>query len=265
MFHGIARFLRLITFLLFATIAAVPAALAAEIPVVAAASDLQYALAEVADAFTRSTGHSVKLAMGSSGNFVRQIMQGAPFDLYFSADEGYVQDLAERGFTTDGGALYAIGRLVMFVPNGSPIRVDAELNDLAAALSDGRLRKLAIANPEHAPYGRVARSVLMKKGLWQRVQDRLVMGENISQTAQFAVSGSVEAAFIAYSLAISERMTKAGSYALIPIDWHEPLRQRMVLLKGAGDTARQFYVFAQSPPARLIFEKYGFTLPAAGK
>jgi molybdate transport system substrate-binding protein len=249
---------------LAALFAMMPVARAAPVPVVAAASDLQYALAEVAAAFTRASGHTVKLSFGSSGNFVRQIVQGAPFELFFSADEAYVEELVKRRLTLDTGALYAIGRLALFVPNGSPVRADAELDDLAAALKYGRLKKIAIANPEHAPYGRAARAVLKHKGLWQQAQGHLVMGENISQAAQFAASGSVEAGFIAYSLVISERMSKAGAYVLLPAGWHDPLRQRMVLLNRAGDTARQFYAFAQSPPARTVFEKYGFTLPAAG-
>jgi molybdate transport system substrate-binding protein len=249
-------------FSLLAVIATVPAALAAEVPVVAAASDLQYALGELAAELNRSGGGSVKLALGSSGNFVRQILQGAPFELFFSADEAYVNALAARGFTLDSGALYALGRLAVFVPNGSAVKADAELNDLAAALADGRLRKLAIANPEHAPYGRAARAALMRKGLWEKLQPRLVMGENISQAAQFAVSGSVEAGLIAYSLALAGPMSKAGSYALLPADWHDPLRQRMVLLKGAGEAARRFYAFVQTPAARAILHKYGFSLPA---
>ena len=241
-----------------------PIARAATVPVLSAASDLQYALTEVAAAFTLSSGRSVKLTFGSSGNFVRQIIQGAPFELFFSADEAYVRDLWRRKLTLDGGVLYAVGRLALFVPHGSPVKADAELNDVAAALADGRLSKIAIANPEHAPYGRAAREVLMKRGLWQKAQGHLVMGENISQAAQFAASGSVEAGLLAYSLVVSERMANAGSHVLLPADLHDPLRQRMVLLRGAGDTARLFYAFAQSAPARALFEKYGFTLPAAG-
>lgn len=239
-------------------------ACAAAVPVIAAASDLQYALTELAAAFTRAGGRSVRLSFGSSGNFVRQIAQGAPFELFFSADEAYVRDLEARGLTLDQGTLYAIGRLALFIPNGSPVKADAQLNDLAAALDDGRLRRIAIANPEHAPYGRAARALLMRRGLWQKAQGHLVMGENISQAAQFAASGSVEAGLIAYSLLISARMAATGSYVLLPASGHEPLRQRMVLLKGAGDTARRFYAFAQSPAARIVFGKYGFSLPAAG-
>ena len=237
---------------------------AAEVPVVAAASDLQDAIAEVAELFSRATGRSVKLAMGSSGNLTRQIIQGAPFEVLFSADEDYVGELAGRSLTLDRGALYAVGRLALFVPKASPVRPDSELNDLAAAVADGRLRRLAIANPEHAPYGRAARAVLVRKGLWETLQPRLVLGENISQAAQFAISGTVQAGLIAYSLAISDRMARRGSYALVPQEWYPPLRQRMVLLTGAGETARRFYAFVQSAPARAALERYGFALPPPG-
>ena len=234
---------------------------AAEVPVVAAASDLQYALAEISADFTRATGKSAKIALGSSGNLARQIMQGAPFELFFSADETYVQALQERSLTLDAGTLYAVGRLALFVPKGSAVKADPALADLAAAAADGRLHRLAIANPEHAPYGRAARAALMHQGLWEKVQGRVILGENISQTAQFAVSGSVEAALIAYSLAVSEPMKRAGSFALVPQAWHPPLRQRMVLVRGAGETARRFYDFVQSPQARAVLERYGFSLP----
>lgn len=234
---------------------------AAEVPALAAASDLQYALTEVSAAFNRSTGRSVKLAFGSSGNFTRQIMQGAPFELFFSADEAYVQTLYERGFALDAGTLYAVGRLALFVPTGSSVKADAQMSDLAVALADGRLRKLAIANPEHAPYGRAAREALRAKGLWAKAQEHLVLGENVSQAAQFAASGSAQAALIASSLALSEPMARAGAHALVPQDWHAPLRQRMVLMRTAGAAAQQFYLFAQSPAARAVFERYGFTLP----
>jgi molybdate transport system substrate-binding protein len=237
-------------------------AFAADVPAVAAASDLQQALPEISAAFTSQTGRSVKLAMGSSGNFHRQIIQGAPFELFFSADEAYVQDLARRGLTVDDGALYAIGRLALFVPKASSVKVDSDLRDLAAAVSDGRLRKLAIANPEHAPYGRAARSALMRMGIWDQVQGRLVLGENVSQAAQFALSGSVEAALIAQSLVMTDAMKGLGESVLIPQAWHPPLAQRMVLLRSAGDTARQFYAFVQSGPGRATLNRHGFTVPS---
>ena len=234
---------------------------AADIPVVAAASDLQYALSEAAKAFTDRTGRSVKLSFGSSGNLARQIIQGAPFEVFFSADESFVQDLARRGMTEGDGALYAVGRLAIFAAAGSPVKADPELQDLVAAEADGRLMKLALANPEHAPYGRAAREVLVHTGLWSRLQTKLVLGENVSQATQFAWTGSAQAGLIAYSLVLNESVGKRGRHALIPQEWHTPLRQRMVLMKGAGRTAREFFVFIQTPPAREIFARYGFTIP----
>ena len=234
---------------------------AAGIPVVAAASDLQHALSETARAFTERTGGSVKLSFGSSGNLARQIAQGAPFEVFFSADESFVQDLSRRGIAEGEGELYAVGRLAIFAAAGSPVKADAELRDLAAAEAGGRLMKLALANPEHAPYGRAAREVLVHKGLWPRVQTRLVLGENVSQAAQFALTGSAQCALIAYSLVLHESIGKRGSFALIPEQWHKPLRQRMALIKGAGETARAFFAFIQTPPAREIMARYGFVTP----
>ena len=232
-----------------------------EPPVVAAASDLQFALPELASTFRAETGREVRLVLGSSGNFFRQIQEGAPFQLYFSADEQFVLDLAEGGFTEDEGALYAVGRLALVVPNGSPLEPDGELADLRAALADGRLTRFAVANPEHAPYGRRAEEALRHAGLWEAIEDRLVLGENVSQAAQFAMSGNAEGGLIAYSLALAPDMASAGRYALVPEDWHDPLRQRMALVKGAGDTARLFYQFVQSPTGREILKRYGFALP----
>lgn len=237
---------------------------AADVPVVAAASDLQYALSEAANAFTERTGRSVKLSFGSSGNLARQIGQGAPFQVFFSADESFVQDLARRGMTEGDGALYAVGRLAIIAATGSLVKVDTELRDLTAAAADGRLLKLALANPEHAPYGRAAREVLVHKGLWSRLQSKLVLGENVSQAAQFTWTGSAQAGLVAYSLVLNESVGKRGSYALIPQQWHQPLRQRMALIKGAGQTAREFSGFIQTPLARKIFARYGFAIPQSG-
>lgn len=238
-----------------------PRGLAREAPVIAAAADLQFALDEVAQAFTAATGHPVRVAYGSSGNFARQIRQGAPFQLFFSADEQYVLDLARDGYARAPGALYGVGRIVILVPRGSPLRADGSLGDLRAALADGRLKKFAIANPEHAPYGQRAEEALRRQGLWDGIRDRLVLGENVSQAAQFATSGSTQGGIIAYSLALSPKVAALGEHALIPAEWHEPLRQRMALLKNAGPVAERFFRFAREPTARAILERYGFVLP----
>ena len=236
--------------------------ISAETPNIAAASDLQFALQDAAKDFTNQTGKTVKLSFGSSGNYRRQIAEGAPFELFLSADESYVSALAKEGKTLDDGMMYAVGRIVLFVPAGSALKADSALKDLASALQDGRLKKFAIANPEHAPYGRAAREALTHAGQWRQIEPKLVLGENVSQTAQFATAGSTQGGIIAYAQAISPVMSQQGEFALIPAEWHAPLRQRMVLIKNAGDTAKAFYQYLQSPPAREVFKRYGFRLPS---
>ncbi len=237
-------------------------ALGADAPTIAVAANLQFALPEIAAAFGRASGHDVRLAFGSSGNFRRQIADGAPFELFLSADASYVEDLVRERRTVDDGVVYAIGRLALFVPTGSPVVPDPQLRGVAAALADGRLRKLAIANPELAPYGRAARDALAHAGLWPAIAPHLVLGENVGQAAQFAASGAAQGGIVAYSLVRSPTMAGRGTYALLPAAVHEPLVQKMVLLKGAGATARAFYEFLRQPAARAVFARYGFDLPA---
>lgn len=230
-------------------------------PVIAAASDLKFAVEEIAAAFAAETGQEVRLAFGSTGNFAMQIRQGAPFEMFMAADEAFVLDLAAEGLTRDEGVLYGEGRIVLLAPEGSALVPDAGLDSLAALLEDGRLTRLAIANPEHAPYGRRAQEALMHRGLWEAVQPHLVLGENVSQAAQFALSGNAEGGIIAYSLALAPDVAARSRFALIPKDWHEPLLQRMVLLDGAGPVAERFYDYIQSQTAREIMVRYGFELP----
>lgn len=233
-----------------------------DIPAIAAASDLQFALEDIAARFRAEGQNEVRLSFGSSGNYFRQIGQGAPFQLFLSADEDFVFRLHQAGKTEDRGVLYATGRIVLFAPQGSPLQVDAQMTGLKAAITDKRISRFAIANPEHAPYGRAAEQALRKLGLWEALQGKLVLGENVSQAAQFATSGSAQGGIFAYSLALSPAVAKLGNYVLLPDDLHQPLRQRMVLVKGAGETARAFYAYLQQPAARKIFAQYGFVLPA---
>lgn len=241
-----------------------PAALARaqqDEPVMAAASDLRFALVEVAAAFSSKTGKSVRLAFGSSGNFARQIRQGAPFQVFFSANEDFVKGLAKDGFMRDAGELYAVGRIALIVPKGSPLQADGTLADLKAAVAEGRVKRFAIANPEHAPYGARAEEALKSAGIWDAIKPKLVLGENVSQAAQFATSADTQGGIIAYSIALSPSVSALGAYELIPDSMHQPLRQAMGLLRAAGPTAVAFYEFAKSPPARAIFRRYGFVLP----
>lgn len=230
-------------------------------PALAAASDLKFAVEEIAAQFRAGTGREVKPVFGSSGNFYRQIEQGAPFQIFMSADEGFVHKLADAGKMEDRGHLYGIGRIVLFTPHGSALKVDPQLAGLKNRVNAGAIRRFAIANPEHAPYGRAAEQALKKAGLWESLQQRLVLGENVSQAAQFATGGSADGGIFAYSLALSPQVAKLGEFVLIPEQMHEPLRQRMALVKGAGETARTFYRYLQEPPARAVFKRYGFVLP----
>lgn len=229
---------------------------------IAAASDLQFALEEVRKQFNADTGKSVQIVYGSSGNFFRQISEGAPFQMFLSADESYVAGLVDAGLTLDAGDLYAIGRLVIITPHDSLLQADTELVQLRDALRDNRIRRFAIANPDHAPYGQRAKEALQHAALWQALQGKLVLGENVSQAAQFATSGNAQGGIIAYSLALAPNVSRLGEYALIPQEWHAPLRQRMVLLKSANADVRAFYAYLQSASAKDTMARFGFTAPS---
>jgi molybdate transport system substrate-binding protein len=229
--------------------------------IVAAASDLEFALEEIAQQFTKETGLTIKFSFGSSGNFARQIMQGAPYGLFMSADEKYISGLAKQQLTVDEGLLYAIGRLVLYAPEGSVLKIDSEMQGLAQALKNGQIKRFAIANPDHAPYGRAAKAALISVGLWDSIQPYLVLGENVAQAAQFATSDSTQGGIFAYSLALSPKIKTQGNYVLLPENGHPPLRQRMVLTKKASATAKAFYSYLQAPKAKDIFRRYGFTVP----
>ena len=248
---------------LIISISAAPAGAAAvAAPAIAAAADLKFALPEIAQAFERDSGRKLRLSFGSSGMFAQQIIQGAPFELFFSADEHYVEMLRIAARSENNGRLYAVGRIALFIPNGSPLHADRDLRDLAAAARDGRLKHLAIANPAHAPYGRAAREALQHLGIWDALSDKLALGENAAQAAQFATSGSAQAAIMPLSLARAPDLATRGAFVTVPESWHAPLRQRMVLIKGAGATARQFYAFMQAPAARAILGRHGFATMA---
>ncbi len=229
-----------------------------EAPVIAVASSLQFAIDDLTAAFAKREGAQVTVVLGASGNLARQIRQGAPFELFLSADEQLSEALARDGLAQDPGVIYAEGRLALFVPHGSPLAANPDLGDLAAALADGRLRRFAIANPDHAPYGARAREMLENAGIWEAIAPRLVIGETVAQAAQFAASGNAEGGLIAASLAGSPELAARGTFALISANRHAPLRQRMVLLMNARSVARDFYLFVQGPEAQSILEANGF-------
>ena len=237
---------------------------------VLAASDLKFVLTKIASRFQQETGQLVDLNFGSSGNYTRQLQQGLKADLFLSADEALVGQLVVAGLSrrvagpsgeqADHGALYGRGRLVLLVPGSSDLALDPGLQGLMARW--GQIHKFAIANPEHAPYGRAAREALEQLGLWQRMQSKLVLGENIAQATQYVISGAAQAGITALSLVSAPELARAGRYLVLPESLHQPLFQRMVLLKNASRPAVLFYDYLQSAVAREIFRGYGFVTSA---
>ena len=231
------------------------------VPIVAAAANLNFALTEVAREFARETSKRVELVFGASGTLTRQIRDGAPFEMFLAADEEFPNQLTKERLTKDAGVVYAVGRLALFAPAGSPLVVDEKLHGLATLLKSGGVTRFAIANPEIAPYGRAAEAVLRKRGLWEGVRPRLVMGDTIAQAAQFATTGNAVGGLIAYSLVLAPGFGERGTHAVIPERDHEPLRQRMVLLKNAGPITSDFFAYVQGESARAVLRKYGYGIP----
>lgn len=228
---------------------------------IAAASDLNFAFKEIVTEYEKSTGNHVKLTLGSSGNFFSQIQNGAPFDLYFSADIGYPRKLEEAGLVVPGSLYpYAVGRIVLWTGNGSHLDLAKGLE----VLREPMIKKIAIANPKHAPYGRAAVAAMDYFKVYDQVKDKLILGENISQAAQFIESGACDAGIVALSLALAPAMKAAGQYWEIPATAHAPLEQGAVILKQAKhpEAARQFLEFIKGSQGQEIMKRYGFTLPS---
>ena len=228
---------------------------------IAAASDLNFAMNKICHDFEKAhPGVKVEVSYGSSGNFYAQIKQGAPYDIFFSADASYPALLEEEGFAVkEQKRLYAVGRIVLWIPKKSVLN---PRKGLKIILEPG-LKKLAIANPKHAPYGRAAEEALRYCGLWDKVQDKLVFGENILQAAQFVQTGSADAGIIALSLAISPKMVKDGSCWIIPAESYSRLEQGYaVLQRGKGKSSvKTFLEFVQGKKGEKILSDFGFILP----
>lgn len=233
----------------------------AEGPLVAAAANLKFVLEEIAKGYATDGRAPPRLVFGATGNLVRQIRQGAPFEMLLAADEASVQQLAKDGLSQGEGRVYAHGRLVLFALADSPLIPDIELAGLRQLAASGTLRRLSIANPEHAPYGRAAREVLEKAGLWQAVVPRLVLGESVAQAMQFALIGDIDGGLVPYSLVLAPEIAGKGRYVLLPESGHQPIRQRMVLLRQAGEQGRRFYAYMQSTDARRLLARYGYSDP----
>ena len=231
---------------------------------VAAAADLTDAMEEIAANFQKATGCAVRVSAGSSGNFLSQIENGAPFDVFFSADIEYPKKLEAEGLAVPGSTYsYAVGKIVLWVRNDSRLDISKGL----AALRDPSIRKIAIANPEHAPYGRAAQQALGNAGLYETVRDRLVLGENISQAAQFVESGNAGAGILALSLVLSPRMKDQGRFWRIPENLYAPIEQGVVLVRGSQNQqgAQVLLDYIKTPATAALLARYGFVLPAKGK
>lgn len=227
---------------------------------VAAAADLQFVMDGLANQFNKQTGKTVRPIYGSSGNFFQQLQNGAPFDMFFSANLDYPQQLEAAGLTEPGSYYrYARGRIVVWVPTSSKLDLAPGL----PALLSPSIEKIAIANPQHAPYGQAAVAAMKKENIYEKIKDKFVFGENISQTASFVVSGSADVGIVALSLALAPNMKDKGRHAEIPIDDYPPIEQACVILKSSlhKDVARAFLNFVKTPAAVDLFRNAGFTVP----
>jgi molybdate transport system substrate-binding protein len=179
--------------------------------------------------------------------------------MFLSADEAYIDDLQKNGITIDGGSLYAIGRIVLLGKKNSPIKLSPDKDSLMKAIQAAK--KIAIANPDHAPYGRATKEFLMSMGVWELIESKLVFGENISQATIFALTGSADFAISALSLATAPAIKSQATYVLIPDQLHKPLKQKMVLIKNHAPNATDFYQYLQEPKSKQIMTRYGFLVP----
>jgi molybdate transport system substrate-binding protein len=227
---------------------------------VAAAADLQFVMQDVAARFQKETGRNVKLTYGSSGNFFQQIQNGAPYDIFFSANLDYAKKLEGEGLTEPGTFYkYAVGKIVIWVPKASTLDISSGLQCLLSP----SVKQIAIANPQHAPYGQAAVAALKNENVYDKVSEKFILGENISQTASFVVSGSVDVGIVALSLALSPNMKDKGRYSEIPTRDYPPIEQACVVLKSSKqiDVAKAFLNFMKTPIVAELLRADGFGVP----
>lgn len=237
-----------------------PVAAATDSPVAAAAS-LRVALDEIAALFEKKNGSKIKISYGATGNLVRQIEEGAPFELFLAADEASVARLEKNGKTDGAPAALVDGLLAVVAPAGGAVKVDGDLAGLKQALADGTVKHVSIANPELAPYGKAARDALQKAGLWDQVQPLLVQGENIGQAAQYVTTGAAEVGLVAQSLLFAPDVASKVTQAPVNASLYNPIRQGFALLKNASALTKAFHAFLTTPEASAVFEKNGFKIP----
>ena len=226
---------------------------------VAVAANMKDAFAEI-DAAFRATGKpQIRVVYGSSGNFAAQILNGAPFSLFISADERFPMELYKQGKTLDTGTVYAIGKLALIAKTSSGIALTDNKAEIARAIA--KANKVAIAKPELAPYGKAAVEYLKAEGLWDLAKDKLIYGDNIGVATMYVLTGGADIGFTALSLAKSPEVAKETHFLLVNSKFYEPIKQRMVLIKGASQEAISLYQFMQSAQAKLILQKYGYLTP----
>lgn len=247
----------LLTFITFTN------AMAQDRPAIAAASNIKFALDDIAQVFTQQTGKSVRISYGSSGNFVAQIKHGAPFQLFLSADIRYINQMQQQGLVTEAPVTYAVGKLALAAAKSSPLILDPDLTGVESLIKQGKMGRFAIANPAHAPYGERAEEYLEHYQLWHSMKSHLVYGENASQAVQFVLSGVTLGGIVPLSLVKTAQFQDKVNFIELPSDYHQSLAQDMVLLPNASQVAHDFYQFVLSKSAGVIFEKYGFALPEA--
>ena len=256
------NFIRLAIFFAAFLALIAPRLAAAETLTVAAAADLTFAFKDVAAQFQSQSSDTMRISYGSSGNFFSQIKNGAPFDVFFSADVHYPQKLATAGLVDPASIYdYAAGKIVIWVPGSSKLDLSQGLN----ALLDPAIHKIAVANPEHAPYGRAAMAAMQHVGIYDKVKSNFVMGEDISQTAQFVASGNADAGIIALSLALAPAMKDKGRFVIIPAGDYPPIIQAACIVKSTRhlDLAKRFLEFMKQPATVARMGEYGFVLPGA--
>jgi len=226
---------------------------------VAVAANMKDAFAQINIAYKAAGNSDIRIVYGSSGNFTAQIMNGAPFNLFISADEHFPIELSKKGKTIDEGVVYAIGKLAIISKNSARMSLANDKTELMRAIN--KANKIAIAKPELAPYGKAAIEYLKAEGLWDIAKDKLIYGDNIGITTMYVVTGAADLGFTALSLAKSAEVTKETQFILVNSKLYEPIKQRMVLIKGAPQEAITLYQFMQSPAAKLILQKYGYSTP----
>lgn len=221
---------------------------------IAAASNLRFVLPELIEKFEQQTEQHISVSYAASGTLTTQIQHGAPFKLFLSAHPTYIQRLIDAKLTQGHAVNYAQAQLALFSSNDSTIQIDKDLNGLKQAIEQGVLNKVAIANPHHAPYGQAAKLILENARLWQQIQPYLLRAENASQAVQFALTPSVEAAFVPYAHIIQPQLASRGRFVKLDIT----LQQQAVLLKNATSISKQFMKFIQTESAQMLFIKHGF-------